>query len=184
MTEVKLQDSYDSDSEADEEFEMLEKRLILTRRDDSDSELDSEAVSEGIPSLTHRDDSDSEADLDSTQEEDPDTNEEDMPKLINGYEDFDLEEEEEVFKLTEQPNAKLQTMSSKILISILLKGQANKYKTYLGLLDSGTSTSLAGENLFESSFVTKCEGRGSTWKTQVGNVSTSEVAEVTTLRLP
>ena len=67
-------------------------------------------------------------------------------------------------------------MSSKILISIPCKGQENKYKTYLGLLDSGASASLADENLFKSSLVTKREGRGSTWKTQVGNVSTSKVA--------
>ena len=75
-------------------------------------------------------------------------------------------------------------MSSEILISIPCKGQENKYKTYLGLLDSGASASLADENLFKSSLVTKREGRGSTWKTQVGNFSTSKVADVTDLRLP
>ena len=124
MAKVELQGSYDSDSEADEEFEMLE------------------------------------ADSYSTQEV------------------------EELFKLTEQTTAKLQTMISKILISIPFKGQTNKYKTYLRSLDSGASTSLADENLFKSSLVTKREGRGSTWKIQVGNFPTSKVADVTDLRLP
>ena len=124
MAEVELQDSYDSDSEADEEFEMLE------------------------------------VNSDSTQEV------------------------EEVFKLTEQTTAKLQTMSSEIMISIPFKDQANKYKIYLGLLDSGASASLADENFFKSSLVTKREGRGLTWKTQFGNFSTSKVADVTDLRLP
>ena len=102
MVEVELQGSYDSDSDADEEFEMLE------------------------------------VNSDSTQEV------------------------EEVFKLTEQTTAKLQTMSSEIMISIPFKDRANKYKIYLGLLDSGASASLADDNFFKSSLVTKREGRGST----------------------
>ena len=63
MVEVKLSNSYDSDSEADEEFEIIEERLTLQRRDDSDSELDSELDSEceGISSLTYREDSDSDS---------------------------------------------------------------------------------------------------------------------------
>ena len=75
-------------------------------------------------------------------------------------------------------------MSSEVLISIRLKGDANKYKIYLGLLDSGASASLADENLFQTSQVNKREGRGSTWKTQVGNFTTSKTTNVTELRLP
>ena len=75
-------------------------------------------------------------------------------------------------------------MSSKILICIPLRGEVNKYKTYLGLLDSGVSASLADDNLFETSLVTKRNGRRSTWKTQIGTFSTSKVAEVTALKLP
>ena len=101
MEEVELQGSYDSDSDADEEFEMLE------------------------------------VNSDSTQE---------------------------LFKITEQTTAKLQTMSSEILILIPFKDQENKYKTYLGLLNSGASASLTDENLCKSPLVTKREGRGSTWK--------------------
>ena len=85
MAEVELQGSYDSDSDAEEEFEMLK------------------------------------VNSDSTQE---------------------------VFKLTKQTTYKIQTMISEILISIPCKGQENKYKTYLGLLDSGASASLVDENLF------------------------------------
>ena len=58
-------------------------------------------------------------------------------------------------------------MCSEILISIPLKGEVNKYETYLGLLDSGAFASLADENLFESSLVTKREGRGSETSLQV-----------------
>ena len=75
-------------------------------------------------------------------------------------------------------------MSSKILIYIPLRGEVNKYKTYLGLLDSGVSASLADDNLFETSLVTKRNGHRSTWKTQIGTFSTSKVAEVTALKLP
>ena len=61
MAKVKLPNSYDYDSEVEEEFEMLEKRLTLKIRDDSDSEQDSNLESDykGIPYLIHCDDSDS-----------------------------------------------------------------------------------------------------------------------------
>ena len=142
-----------------------------------------------MPYLIHRDDSDSEADTNTS-----------MPDLINrshsdsksdtesdSWEDSDLKadmELEEECKLAEKTDIKLETMSSEILIFIPLKKEDHKYKTYLGLLDIGASTSLADENLFDSSLVTKREGRGSTWKTQIEKFSTSKEIEVTTLRLP
>ncbi len=77
------------------------------------------------------------------------------------------------------------TPSAEILITIPRSKGAKQYRTYLGLIDTGTSSSLINKDIINSSnFTMKITGDNVKWVTQAGTFETDSVVEVENYVLP
>ena len=76
------------------------------------------------------------------------------------------------------------TLSAEIIVVVPNEDGGNKYTTYLGLLDSGASGSLANKKITNANSTSKGKTSETTWQTKAGTFTTSEEVQVKKIVLP
>ena len=78
----------------------------------------------------------------------------------------------------------LTTLSAELLVSIPVGEGGKKFQTYLGLIDSGASGSLANSDLVTPRSKTKTNTKSTTWQTKTGTFTTNKSVVLENMRLP
>ena len=78
----------------------------------------------------------------------------------------------------------LTVLSAELLVSIPVGTGGEKFETYLGLIDSGASNSLANDKLATPRSGTKKNTKSTTWQTKTGTFATSKSIVLENMRLP
>ena len=102
--------------------------------------------------------------------------------LDTGY-DSDSNEDKEFNHTNEKEDSK-GFPSAEILVAVPNEDGGNKYTTHLGLLDSGSSSSLADKNIINAKSTSKGRISETIWQTKAGTFTTSEEVQVKKIELP
>lgn len=84
-------------------------------------------------------------------------------RIDQGYHSESSSNEDEEFNHLQDAEPNPQTMSSEILVAVKNGLSSNTYTTYLGLLDSGESSSLADKQIICSCPNSKTKTSETTW---------------------
>ena len=98
--------------------------------------------------------------------------------------DSDSEEEYTEFESNDVKEEKQEVLSAEMLIAIPVTSNSKKYKTYLALIDTGTSASLIDEKIVKDAGYELAPTTESEWKTQGGNFKTRGKVNFTKFVLP
>ena len=96
--------------------------------------------------------------------------------LDTGY-DSDSNADEEINHANEKEDFK-ETLSADILVAVPNEDRGNKYTTYFGLLDSGSSGSLADKKITNAKSNSTGKTSETTYQTKAGTFTTSEEVQV------